>query len=171
MNKFSGFRQTSLVVYLNDVTGEMMLLNTNAVHSPHEKLYLTKEESTECLNKLNAFHSVLTDDEIQKAESSYREPEKESQKRNGYIYLMESKGEYKIGYTRQPIGRRVSQIRQSIKSPVAVIKTWLVDDPEAVEEMLHETFREQNIKGEWFNLTGKHFDLLDSVIFGVSNNG
>jgi hypothetical protein len=68
----------------------------------------------------------------------------------GYVYVMESGGYYKIGWSSRPKIRHAN-IQTSNPTPVrlvGVIAGSLLNEAE-----WHECFKHKNVRGEWFALT------------------
>lgn len=72
----------------------------------------------------------------------------------GYAYLLGNKalGFYKIGLTQklQAPDARFREIQQGVPFDLDVVHYWFVMYVHAFERLLHHTFRENSIRGEWF---------------------
>jgi hypothetical protein len=72
-----------------------------------------------------------------------------------YVYLihdMEVTGYYKIGRTDNP-SRRLTQFGVQLPFRVGVVHIIPTNDSKTLERQLHEHFKSQRARGEWFNLT------------------
>lgn len=81
------------------------------------------------------------------------------------IYFIEIVGEtpVKIGHTSKPIKKRLSQLQVSSPKPMRVIAT--VDGGKATESVIHLIFKDDLIRGEWFQRSDDLLEFLE----GCSN--
>lgn len=74
-----------------------------------------------------------------------------------WIYLIKDNatGFYKIGFSQDPLKRLKNLCRQPTLLPTpndfVLVEAWL--DDTSCEAKLHEMFKEQRVRGEWFNLS------------------
>lgn len=72
---------------------------------------------------------------------------------SGFIYLahLESTPYYKIGLSKYP-DRRMSEIA---RLPISIVITHKIETNNmfALEKIMHETYREKRVRGEWFELS------------------
>lgn len=71
---------------------------------------------------------------------------------NGFVYVIESDGAYKIGRSKNPAGR-LKGLKTGNPSPMTIVGSIACANPSKVETYLHEVFKEQRDRGEWFLLT------------------
>lgn len=76
---------------------------------------------------------------------------------NGYIYVIECDGRYKIGKTTN-FKSRFGEYTKLFVEPTTIFCEQVYNYCE-VEKHLHKMFKHKNIRGEWFLLDGK--DLVD----------
>lgn len=76
----------------------------------------------------------------------------------GFVYLIKLGNYYKIGITRNTKNRFNAFKFMPFK--FEVIKTAKVKDYENVEVLLHQMFKDYQIKGEWFNLTDENVNYI-----------
>jgi len=72
----------------------------------------------------------------------------------GYVYLCGNKSLcfYKIGLTQKmadPVNR-VRGIQQGVPFELDIVKTWYVEFARPFEQLLHYTFQDKHLRGEWF---------------------
>lgn len=70
----------------------------------------------------------------------------------GYVYLIQSQYGFKIGKTIN-IKTRTRLFNVKLPFPIKVEHYAWFDNYSEAERMLHNTFREKRLEGEWFNLT------------------
>lgn len=75
----------------------------------------------------------------------------------GYIYLIYDEGldAYKIGVTRSINSRRVKALQTGNATELRIIYLYKCEYPFRLETMLHNRFKNDNIKNEWFNLSDR----------------
>lgn len=69
----------------------------------------------------------------------------------GYVYLGIQKGDYKIGYSKDP-GRRREDISTMASEPFQTIHEIKTDDMKGVERYWHNRFKSKLLRGEWYKL-------------------
>jgi hypothetical protein len=69
----------------------------------------------------------------------------------GYVYLMKSGRDYKIGKTKSP-HRRKGEIAPLLPNETEIIHKIPTDDPDGIERYWHTRFEAKRQRGEWFRL-------------------
>jgi hypothetical protein len=82
-----------------------------------------------------------------------------------YLYVIFNEEHYKIGISKQP-ERRLKQLQTGCAVSIKLIKTYKIPDSYArkIEKQVHRMFWQRQLKGEWFDLTEAHLDVLDQWI-------
>jgi|TARA_B100000315_G_scaffold246425_1_gene273676 hypothetical protein len=91
----------------------------------------------------------ITDDYMTRNVTGERLPSLE--KREGFVYLMESEAEYKIGKA-VDIERRRKRLILDLGCEIGVLHAIASDDYSQAEWDLHQRFADKRIHGEWFAL-------------------
>ena len=78
---------------------------------------------------------------------------------NGYIYVIKAGNHYKIGRSKTQ-NDRVKSYSTHNPHPIEVIINKQVAGYKNLEVELHEMFKEQRVKGEWFELNQDHLELI-----------
>jgi len=81
---------------------------------------------------------------------------------SGYIYLIREESDrrrYKIGYSRDPMGR-LKSLQTGNSDRLKLVAMW--EGTQADERALHERYRNQRLEGEWFCLDTRQIPLLQT---------
>lgn len=70
---------------------------------------------------------------------------------DGYVYLLESGGVYKIGRAKV-VDNRIKQIQPKLPHPVELLHTIPCENMAHAEASLHAKYKDFRLNGEWFNL-------------------
>lgn len=77
----------------------------------------------------------------------------------GYIYLLESNGLFKIGYSHKPKAR-LTRLQTGSPCPIRLVHTIRTAHYKAVEQQLHNEFAEKRVHLEWFALDGEDIERI-----------
>lgn len=72
--------------------------------------------------------------------------------RRGIVYCIECEGFYKIGVTSSGLKARVSTIQTGNPFPVNILWIARTNDIGRYERMLHEQIKDNNVRGEWYDI-------------------
>lgn len=97
-----------------------------------------------------------------------------------YVYLIKDadrEGIYKIGMTKQVMGKRLKALQTGNASNLEVCCIHGTRDAYTLEAMLHRKYQTKRVKNEWFELTDEDVEnfksvceSLDNVIKSLSDN-
>lgn len=79
----------------------------------------------------------------------------------GYVYLIKSDNNYKIGISTNPI-KRFKTIQSAIPFNIEIIHLIESCDYKKIERELHKKFYFKRINGEWFDLNNKDIEFIKS---------
>lgn len=71
------------------------------------------------------------------------------------VYLLESDGKYKIGFTRNDPEKRIKQMKTGNFNGFNLIGQFKSKWGTKIESKLHKKHKQKKISGEWFNLTNE----------------
>jgi hypothetical protein len=75
---------------------------------------------------------------------------------NGWVYLLAEMGDnlrYKIGITKNPVEKRVKQLRTGNSDDIMIIHRYRSFNYKKVERMLHLIYKKDRMHLEWFSMT------------------
>ena len=74
----------------------------------------------------------------------------------GWVYLLAEMGDnlrYKIGITKNPVEKRVKQLRTGNSDEIMIIHRYHSFNYKKIERMLHTKFKNDRMHIEWFTMT------------------
>lgn len=80
----------------------------------------------------------------------------------GYVYLAKMGEHYKIGISQNPKSRLKEFTK--LPYPLEIILCEKVNSYEVVEKELHNHFKKQHIRGEWFKLNHEDIDFIKTYL-------
>jgi hypothetical protein len=86
------------------------------------------------------------------ASPSTPEPAKSTKVFEGWVYLLQSGGHFKIGRSDE-LEKRVKQIAVSLPEKVELVHAIRTDDPPGIETYWHRRFADRRANVEWFKLS------------------
>lgn len=77
----------------------------------------------------------------------------------GFVYVVKCAGQdiAKIGCTKN-VKTRMNTIKTYCPYPIHLYRSYEVNSPARLEEIMHDLFSEKRMNGEWFNLVNKDED-------------
>lgn len=79
------------------------------------------------------------------------------------VYILKTgKNLYKIGKT-QNLQRRLSGYRTHLPVEFRVVRQYLADNMDSLEQSLHVVFQHKHVRGEWFELTPDDLLICDNI--------
>ena len=90
---------------------------------------------------------------------------------DGYVYFVVDGDYIKIGYSRQKMNQRLSQLQVGNPRELTMYTTIKCDTPEKVEIYLHDKFRHVHTRGEWFRSTCEEVDnIVNKIKYDLVGN-
>ncbi len=128
----------------------------------------THEEFRKLVVEMEKFYQLVSDREIEEGNNAavsrkhnYAAPgvKRESSKS---VYLMrKNNGDCKIGISLNPKDR-LKQVK-TVEPSIELLCFFNADDPLKAEESLHNNYMGKHVGGEWFDLTGKDIQYIESI--------
>lgn len=82
----------------------------------------------------------------------------------GYVYIFKCDKYYKIGLTKD-VTRRLNQLNIITPIPIECVYTSkCITNPRTLEKNLHALFCQNNVQGEWFNLSVEELTTAKNVV-------
>ena len=72
--------------------------------------------------------------------------------RKGLVYCLECEGFYKFGITRSAMKRRMNAMRTGNPFPINIVWEATSNDAAKYERMLHDQIKDNNVRGEWYDI-------------------
>ena len=82
-------------------------------------------------------------------------------KRTGFVYLIKSGHYHKIGLTRRNPRTRLKEL--TTPEGVSLVHVIETEDPEGLEQYLHNEFKDKRAEREWFNLDKEDVDWIMQI--------
>jgi hypothetical protein len=143
-------------------TGTQLRMRSNSIsdfpsHSTFERLGKKYEKAQKIIQFCDGRPEYANVVQICKtiSQSSVRkmaDPLKVDRSDWGYVYLIKSGANWKIGKSNHP-GRRESELSIQLPEKAELIHEIQTDDPFGIESYWHKRFAEKRLNGEWFNLS------------------
>lgn len=70
----------------------------------------------------------------------------------GYVYLLKDNDVYKIGVTRNNNSKRIMQLQTGNSNKIELVDMYETEYPFRLETMLHNHYKNQLVRGEWYNI-------------------
>lgn len=139
------------------------LLNRSGEIYSHEEFEKFVAEMEEFYRLANEQDIIDTNDfERKERKGNLQMPSPEKAPVAKYVYLIsKGNGHFKIGITSNPKSR-LSQIR-TVEPNVEILHNFFADDAIGAEAALHHAFKEKNVGGEWFALSGKDIFEISAI--------
>lgn len=75
---------------------------------------------------------------------------------NGFVYLLCDGEHFKIGMTKQKnIHKRIAELQTGNPNEIWLHSYYETKYPYKVEQMMHNKYKNANVKNEWFDLSSK----------------
>jgi hypothetical protein len=87
-----------------------------------------------------------------------------AQPAEGFVYVMECGGYYKIGWSATP---RIRHSHIQTANPMPVRLVGVIEGSQLVEEEWHQVFRDKRVRGEWFALTEEEVAHVLHESYGI----
>lgn len=155
INYFLGNREHNKIIKINENEDTRLLFEIK--YSLKEKLYELSDEQEKILEDAQNFVRELLNGEpknpiklkekIKKVDKVELVVEPKSKPVKTYLIKNKTTGFYKIGRSMFPFFRE--RTLQSQEPLIDIVKTWDND----IEDELHEKYKTQRVRGEWFNLS------------------
>lgn len=85
----------------------------------------------------------------------------------GYVYLLSEMGDnlrYKIGITKNPVKKRLSQLSTGNSNNIDILYTYKSKNYKKIERILHTKFKNDRLHLEWFSMTDEQvFSFLNEA--------
>ena len=82
--------------------------------------------------------------------------------KEGYVYLAEAAGFYKIGISKAP-DERIKHFSTIMPIDVNIVHVFWADDYKAAENWLHKAYESWRYRGEWFKLPDGLVELIKQI--------
>jgi hypothetical protein len=82
---------------------------------------------------------------------------------NKFIYILKSREYYKIGITKD-VAKRMRELQTGNPIQHLFVCSSFFNDAPKIEKLLHETFAEYQIQGEWFELPSSKLEELIELL-------
>ena len=79
------------------------------------------------------------------------------------VYIIKTGKLFKIGKT-QDLHERLAAYRTHLPADLRVVRQYLAENMEEVEQSLHVLFQHKRVKGEWFELRQEDLTICDNII-------
>jgi len=83
----------------------------------------------------------------------------------GRLYLVSCKNRHRFGYT-EDFDQRIRTIRNNNAFPVAIVKTWELDQAYSIEQWVHRQISQYQKHGSWYEFpSGRALEMIESLIY------
>jgi len=150
------------------VEGEMRMKTRKTPTFPTSKTYFTRYGSKMglikrlviyCENRPNYEDILRLCKEYEPQDEKVTEVSKHREEVIGFVYLMKSGRNYKIGRT-NALGRREYEFAIQLPDKATTVHTIKTDDPAGIEAYWHKRFESSRKNGEWFELNAEQLSAF-----------
>lgn len=148
--------------YLTDQLGYVLELEQLLFVAEELKKYAKKNKKK--IEKKN----IDTDKYYHDLFNNHKRNDRERVKRPGYVYLMESGGKYKIGFSKD-VSRRAKELNNR-PFPVTILSvSKKTENARDEEKRLHDALSKHRIDGEWYEFGKETVDRIAKYIESIDD--
>jgi len=153
----------------------LLFKNSCGRYEPHKGYsLLSRQKTLEIINDLKYYIKNYSDFELEYINShaldflddAIKHKESKIKKKSGYVYVLQCKRNYKIGYSKN-VTQRLSQLNNRPFKCKLILKVFS-DDAYHIEQELHRRLSKYRIHGEWYSGALKIKSLIQQVAKDMS---
>jgi predicted GIY-YIG superfamily endonuclease len=111
----------------------------------------------------NQKHMIEFEKELNGCRKTADKESKTESYKNGYVYLLECGGKYKIGFSKD-VERRIHQLDTRPFKLNLIVKSKFISDAYDREQELHEYFADKKVDREWYEFSDHEAQYAKEII-------
>jgi hypothetical protein len=134
--------------------------------------YLTRQQWRQVADLVTEWYDSTPDETIELHNDRWQtwqdlkpplpQPQAKHRRKDGWIYVLEGGGYYKIGQA-VSIDSRIAQFAPKLPFRTHLVHSFKVADMDQWEQQLHSQFADKRTNGEWFNLDEDDLEWLKGL--------